>query len=127
VTYARVYLQKNPANFALNFQIRTVDAAGVPGNTILASKTVSNIPETLFADSPRTVEAHFQTPATLTLGQPYALSVTGPGNQLYFVLYSANCPDGKMFLDQLTNGNFVPVGPGGGTEGYDMVYSLTVV
>ena len=108
---ATVYLQSNPANFALGFQIRTVDAAGVPTSTVLASRVIGNIPETHFADPKRVVTATFLTPATLTLGQQYALTVTGPGGMLYAVRYrSADaCADGEMFEDKTSNDTFVKV------------------
>lgn len=123
LTQAAVFLQSNPAAFKLTFDIRHVDAAGVPTNTVLASHTVSNIPQTAFAGSPRLVTANFVTPATLTRGQRYALSVTGPGNEQYWVhIRGDDCADGQMFHDLAADGSFVAIA--GGTA--DLSYALGV-
>src|SRR4051812_18532803 len=93
---AMIYLRKNPDNFALGFEIRTVDAAGMPTATVLASKIVAPISQTNFGDPARSVTATFDVPATLTLGQQYALVIKGPGS-LYAVsvVYGDDCNDGQ--------------------------------
>lgn len=127
LTSATVYLQKNPANFALGFQIRTVDATGIPTSTVLASRVIGNIPETHLADPKRAVTATFMTPATLALGQQYALTITGPGGVSYSVRYRADaCADGEMFEDKTSNDTFVKVYTGAGYAG-DLAYAVTVV
>jgi len=125
LTKAAIFLQSNPADFTLTFDIRPVDGAGVPTNTVLASHTVTNIPTTAFAGPPRLVTANFVTPATLTLGQQYALSVTGPGTDQYWVHIRDNdaCHDGQMFHDLPANGSFVALGGGAA----DLTYFVTVV
>jgi hypothetical protein len=125
LTKAAVFLQSNPDNFSLTFDIRPVDGAGVPTNTVLASHTVKNIPKTAFAGSPRLVTANFVTPATLTLGQQYAVSVTGPGTDQYWIhIRDLNpCADGQMFHDAAANGGYVAIGGGAG----DLTYYVTVV
>jgi hypothetical protein len=124
LTQAAVFLQSNPANFSLVFDIRPVDAAGVPTNTVLASHTVSNIPQTLLAAPPRLITANFGTPATLTLGQQYALSVTGPGIDQYWIHISGDdCPDGQLFHDLAANGSFVAIAGGAA----DLSYAVSVV
>ena len=121
---AIVFLQNNPANFALVFEIRAVDGAGVPTNTILSSKTVFNILATTNTDPPLAVLASFASPATLTLGQPYALSITGPNAQYRIIANTAGnfCPDGKLFADASASGNFVAVEGGAA----DLVYLLDI-
>ena len=125
LTQATVYLVDNPS-FSLIFEIRKVDAAGVPTNNVLASASVLGIQSTSFNDPPQAVTATFATPATLTLGQPYALSVRGPGNKLYFVGTGGGpgdgCQDGRMFRDEFAIGDFVAF-----ADGTDMAYALTVV
>jgi hypothetical protein len=125
LTKAAVFLQGNPADFALTFDIRPVDGAGVPTNTVLASHIVKDIPKTAFGGSPRLVTATFGTPATLALGQPYALSVTGPGTDQYWIhIRDLNpCADGQLFHDADANGGYVAVGGGAG----DLTYNVTVV
>ena len=76
ITAAEIGLRYNPAGFSLTIEIRIVDEVGVPANTILARSSVYNIEATASGD-PRMVSATFTTPATLTLGQTYALVVSG--------------------------------------------------
>ena len=120
LTQAAIFLESNPANFSLTFDIRPVDGAGVPTNTVLSSHTVNNIPKTVFGGSPRLVTANFVTPATLTLGQLYALSVTGPGTDQYWVhIRGGNaCTDGQMFHDLPANASFVAIAGGNA----DLIY-----
>jgi hypothetical protein len=125
LTEATIYLVENPS-FSLMFEIRKVNAWGEPTNTVLASEIVSGIPATSLGDPPQAVIATFATPATLTLGQPYALAVRGPGDKLYYIAAGGGpgdgCPDGQMFRDEFVIGDFVAL-----AEGTDMAYALTIV
>jgi hypothetical protein len=123
LTEATIYLVNNPS-FSLIFEIRKVNAAGEPTYTVLASQFVLGIQPTNFGDPAQAVTATFATPATLTLGQPYALSVRAT-NKDYFIATGGpgdGCPDGKMFRDEFAIGDFVEL-----AEGTDMAYALTIV
>lgn len=125
----RIFLRNNPADYTLTFEVRTVDSQGVPTNTVLDSATVFNIPATAYTDPPRPVDATFASPASITLGQLHALSVTGPDNQYDFAAYRSNniCPDGKLFFDRFADGSFTLAGPGPGLPGADLVYAVSIV
>jgi hypothetical protein len=121
---AQIYLAANPANFSLTFEIRTVDAAGVPTSTILASTVVRGLPAT----TPGTLQPIpivFATPATITLGQPLALTITADSTD-YLTLANPSgnpCPDGTYFTDQDATGTFeTSFGAGA-----DLVYAVTIV
>jgi hypothetical protein len=124
LTEATVYLVDNPS-FSLVFEIRKVNAAGQPTNTVLASQFVLGIQATNIGDPAQAVTATFATPAILALGQPYALSVRAT-NELYFIATGGGpgdgCPDGTMFRDEFAIGDFVEL-----AEGTDMAYALTIV
>jgi hypothetical protein len=124
LTEASIYLVDNPS-FSLMFEIRKVNALGEPTNTVLASEIVSSIQATNVGDPARKVTAIFDTPATLALGQPYALSVRAT-NELYFIATGGgpgdDCPDGRMFRDEFAIGDFVEL-----AEGTDLAYDLVIV
>jgi hypothetical protein len=119
---ARVWLYSNPANYTLACEVRTVDGQGVPTATVLDSATVFHIPATAYTDPPRQVDATFPSPASITLGQRYALAVTGPDDQYYLVayVYGDFCPDGNLFFDLFANDTFVAIGNA------DLVYAVTI-
>lgn len=125
LTEATIYLVDNPS-LSLIFEIRKVNAAGEPTNTVLASEIVSGIQATdITTDPPRAVTATFASPAILTLGQPYALSVRAT-NELYYIATGGGpgdgCPDGKMFRDEFGIGDFVEL-----AEGTDMAFDVKIV
>lgn len=126
LTKAAVGLRTNPPSFSLTFEVRSVDASGVPTGTILATAIVSNIPQT--DDDPtivRYVVATFASPATMVLGQPVALSITEP-NGAYSVHVNKTgnvCKDGALFMDIEANNGFDLVFGGDA----DLIYTLTIV
>ena len=123
LTQASVLLASNPAGFSLDVQVRSVDSAGVPGNSILASQTVSAIPATAGGGSPRQVTAVFATPAPITPGQLHALTVTGPNGVGYAILVNAGnpCADGQLFIDTIADGTFAA------SPNDDLVFLVTVI
>lgn len=126
LTAAAIGLRGNDAGVSLTFEIRAVDGVGAPTNTVLATETVSNIPQTNPAEDPiRKVVATFSTPATLELGQTYALSITPPDAFCIFhINFGGNfCADGALFRESQATGLFVVSGSGDD----DMVFTLTVV
>jgi hypothetical protein len=122
LTQASVLLSSNPAGFSLVFQIRSVDSAGVPGTSILASQMVSAIPATAAGGSPQQVDAIFATPATITPGQVHALTVTGPPGVTYAILVNSGnpCADGQLFVDSNADDTFVA------SPNDDLVFLVTV-
>ena len=124
LTEASVDSVDNPS-FSLVFEIRKVNAAGEPTNTVLASQSVLGIQATNFGDPAQAVTATFATPAILALGQPYALSVRATTSCTSLPpaeVPGDGCPDGTMFRDEFAIGDFVAL-----AEGTDMAYALTVV
>jgi hypothetical protein len=74
---AQAVLEKDPNSIgAFIMHLVTVDAAGVPTNTVLDTATVANsqVPNGL-----STVTFSFPSPATVAAGSQYALVVTRPG------------------------------------------------
>ena len=126
LTTAQVELQSNPDNYSLSFQIHNVDSAGVPGNTVLGTTVVHNIPETTGSDPPRQVTATFSTPAPVALGHLHALVVTGPPSDPSFGAYALRsnagnpCPDGQAFIFNNLEWNFYPA------PDHDMIYAVTI-
>jgi hypothetical protein len=126
LTGAQFGLRANPADFDLTVEIRTVNAQGAPGNTILATEHINNVTLTSFgAGVIKTVPVTFSPVVPVVLGTPYALVVTGPAATAYAIHTNQGdlCPDGRLFSDSQADGNFETVGGVGGT---DLVYSLTV-
>jgi hypothetical protein len=118
LTQAEIFLILNPDNFSLTFDIRGVTSAGTPG-AILASTVVDGILGTSGGDVQR-VEATFATPATITVGQPYALVVSAATD---FGLKTNGsgppCPDGRLFTDADATNAWVD-------SGTDLVYAVTI-
>lgn len=126
MTEAAIFLRRNPLNFSLTFEIRTVDGTGDSSSTILASATVNNIPETS-GDTVRRVAATFSNPAPINLGQQYALVIEPPDivDNTYGIQFNDGgnpCPDGTLFLGDPASGQFWV--PRDGND--DLVYDVTI-
>ena len=72
---ARLELVNSDAGNDYTLDIRTLDNAGKPSGTILASKRVENSPAASLA-APVTLIAEFSPPALVQAGMGYALAVT---------------------------------------------------
>jgi hypothetical protein len=125
LTNAQVFLDSNPANFDLTFEIRPVDGAGKPTADVLATRTV-RVTATDAADPPKPVPATFAAPAAITAGQLHALVVTAPtGENCNIMVHLGGnvCPDGKLFQDTTATNTFVEASLGTA----DMVFTVTIV
>lgn len=117
LTKAEIFLTLNPADFSLIFEIRSV-TSGLPHVT-LATTTVDGIPGTGAGDIQR-FEVTFDTPATITLGQPYALVVSAATDfSLKTIGGGTPCPDGRLFTDAEALNAWVD-------SGTDLVYAVTI-
>jgi hypothetical protein len=121
LTDAWVTLTENSARLNLTLDIRVVGPQGVPSNSVLASVQVVDIPQTDRGSFTRTVAAAFDPPVAITVGQRYALAVTGPDGQ-EFTLEGVDddvCPGGELFRDDDANGVFYDVSA-------DLVFAVTI-
>ena len=86
-------------------EIRTVDGAGTPTTTVLATDSVANFPK-VTSSTPLT--AIFDPPAPVQTGVRYAFVVTAAVNQGLFILgRSGNpCPGNSLFIDTAATNNF---------------------
>ena len=119
-------LRINPAGFDLTVEIRSVNAQGVPGNTILGTEHANDITQTRFGPAViKSVPVTFSPAVPLVLGTPYALVLTGPHGVGYAVHANDGnpCTDGKLFNDPQADGSFSATG---GIVENDLVYTLTI-
>ena len=97
---------------AITFEIRTLDAAGVPTATVLASATLDDLPSLLGSNHPLPLTGIFDPPAPVSTGVGYALVVTlvepgaGPA-ELHLLGAEGDACAGQLFEDTKANGAFI--------------------
>jgi len=108
LTSASVFLTSNIDGADFDLEIWSVNEANAP-STILAGATIADVPETTNETGTRTLTGTFPTPATVVAGLRYALVITGPPNQGYYLVSGLNnpCPDGTLFGAPSANAPFV--------------------
>jgi protein-disulfide isomerase len=77
LTRAEIEIDKSGADNDYVVQVRSVDGAGSPTDTVLASATV---PDASVPTGDSVLSASFISPASVVAGQAYAVVITGPSN-----------------------------------------------
>jgi hypothetical protein len=121
LTRARAPVSKEAAStgdFVLS--IHTVDASGVPTDTVLATTTIDDAP--LPEETLTTIEGVFAAPADVVAGEQYALAVSRPGGTSMAVGVRGDdlCP-GTLYSRPSSSDPFAPVGLNA-----DMVFAVFV-
>ena len=111
------------AGAGIRVEIRTLDGAGVPTPTALASDQIDNLPSTPLGEE-RTLRARFAPAASVQEGTGYALVLTVVDPKRGFGVFSRvedPCP-GQAFFDSFADGTFELFDPVA-----DIVFSVAIV
>jgi hypothetical protein len=127
LTSASFGLTYNEAGVSFELAVREIDPEGQPGY-VLARTTIANVPATNVGVPPldnipvRTITGVFATPATVVVGQVYALTLTGTSRYSFTIQAASDnpCPDGTLFTDREADGAFHSQVP------WDLAYSTFV-
>lgn len=123
LTSAEIPITGVIADAGIRVEIRSLDGAGVPTPTVLASDQINNLPATPLREV-HTLRATFAPAASVQEGTGYALVLTAVDPRKGFGVFSREedpCP-GQAFFDSFANGTFEPF-----DVADDFVVSVTIV
>lgn len=101
-------------------EIRTLDGAGAPTDTVVASVEILDVPATPSAET-LTLSGAFDPPVPITKDQGYALVLTvGEGQTFLLHGRSDDVCAGQLFGDTFADGTFDPF------ENTDMIFAATI-
>jgi hypothetical protein len=117
VVQAQTQISKSQAGNDFQLQILATDGSGTPVNGILGAAT---IPDASVPIGPTTLTGTFQTPASVVVGQQYALVVTRPGDDGFNLRDHGGdqCP-GREFTSNTSTSAWNPEDPA-----YDFIYQV---